>query len=241
MSELLVSAKENVARVVLNRPEKKNALRVSMMQELMKVLKSLSKEMQVVVLEGKGSFFCSGMDLNEDLNESLKVAAEMFQLLSELPIATIAKIHGGAYAGGIGLIGACDIAYSSSDAFFCLPELRRGIVPGFVFTLLKNQCLPRFLNEMILTGEPVNAFDAHRMGLINGVFELDDLENQVMLKVAGILKNAPKALLNFKKMKNKSFAHEFEDVMRWHLQMNKLKEIDEGTASFLTKRLPKWE
>lgn len=170
----LIAISPEVIRIQLNRPEKKNALSIAMMDELLGHLEGLSKTVRIVLLEGKGTFFCSGLDLEEvqRMKERCteKIAALYLKWLS-LDQITIAKIQGGAYAGGLGLVAASDLAFAEEGARFALPELKKGIIPGLVYYLLENQIPLRILHQWILTAEPISATKAEAAGLLNGVHQ----------------------------------------------------------------------
>lgn len=186
---------DEVVHIFLNRPEKKNALSLEMMGQLLEVLKSVEGA-RVVVLEGRGDFFCSGMDLEDVKKYGSKCAekmGEVFLALTALPCVTIAKVRGGAVAGGLGLVASCDMAFASEESIFALPELQKGLVPAYVSSLLKGQCQPRFLNEMVLTGDRISVEKAVQAGLINHVAENLDLV------ISKLLKNAPLPTELFKK------------------------------------------
>lgn len=243
MNELIkIQVSSDVVHVVLNRPEKKNALSLEMMMRLIDVLWSLPESTRVLVLEGNGSFFCSGMDLDDVIKygkECTEQMGEVFALLANLPCITLAKVKGGAVAGGLGLVAACDMAIASNDALFCLPELQKGLVPAFVCSLLKGQCHPRFLNEMILTGAKITAVEAEKGGVINHVVaDLDQAASEVIEK---LLKNAPEATKLFKKHFIQRDLHElFKKAYEIHAQVLATGESKEGLQAALEKRAPNW-
>lgn len=243
MNELIeVQIDQNVVHIFLNRPEKKNALSLEMMNQILSTLLTLPESTRVLVLEARGSFFCSGMDLDEVMKYGQECShrmGEVFTALVNLPCVTVAKVNGGAFAGGLGLVAACDMAFASSDAVFALPELQKGLVPVFVCSLLKGQCHPRFLNELILTGDKITAPKAESAGLINHA--VADLDQAVSEAIQKLLKNAPQATKLFKKhFMPRDLQTLFAKAYDLHSVVLATGESKEGLLASLEKRPPKW-
>lgn len=237
---IIKEEKENVVHLIFNRPEKKNALSLEMMEELIFHLNALSDHVRVVVLEGKGSYFCSGMDL-DDLErhgeKCFQIMAEVFQTIYALPVVTLTRIRGGALAGGLGLIAASDLAFANSDALFSLPEMRRGLIPVLVLELLKQQCPIRSLNELIFTGEPISAAKAAEISLINAHFSGKDLEHHCLHTISNIIKSGPHAIQTYKRSRNKI---DFSLALKAHHNLLQNEEHEEGVRAFIEKRPPHW-
>lgn len=243
MNELIeVQIDKDVVHIFLNRPDRKNALSLEMMQKLINVLSTLPKSIRVLVLEGKGSFFCSGMDLDDVIQhgkECTERMGEVFALLTSLPCITVAKVKGGAFAGGLGLVAVCDFAIATNESIFALPELQKGLVPAFIYSLLKGQCHPRFLNEMILTGNKITAIEAASAGIINHADE--DLDRSSLEIVQKLLKNSPQATNLFKKhFIQRDLQAEFKNAYDLHAQVLATGESKEGLLASQEKRMPKW-
>ena len=234
----------DVVRVILNRPDKKNALSLEMMKQLLSVLSSVPDSTRIIVVEAEGAFFCSGMDLEDVVQYGQKCTqtiGEVFTALTNLSCITIAKVRGGAFAGGLGLVAACDFAFASKEALFCLPELQKGLVPAFVCSLLKGQVHPRALNELILTGDRFTAEKMERIGVINQAVELDALDLITSETIQKILKSAPQATKLFKKhFMQKDFQVLFNKAYDLHAQVLATGESKEGLQAYLEKRMPKW-
>lgn len=233
---------KDVVHIFLNRPDRKNALSLEMMGKLIEVMSTLPESTRVLVLEGKGAFFCSGMDLDDVIQygkECTDRIGEVFNLLTSLPCITVAKVRGGAFAGGLGLIAACDLAFASDEAIFALPELQKGLVPAFVCSLLKGQCHPRILNEMILTGDKITAAEAANAGVINqAVADLDQASSEIIQK---LLKNAPQATQLFKKhFIQRDLQTAFKKAYELHSIVLATGESKEGLLASQEKRIPKW-
>lgn len=231
-----------VTEVFLDRPEKKNALSLDLIQKLTKTFQEVPKDTRVLVLRGKGDFFCAGLDLHElkasdpvFFAESVK---KLLYTLATLPCVTIAFVHGGAFAGGLGLAAACDLVIASRESLFALPELKRGVVPALVFALLKNQVPMRFLQELILVGEPITAVRAHAIGLITEVISFEETDLYLRNLIGQILKNAPEAMKAYKK--HLQCVPDFTQSLEVHKSLLGSQETIEGISSFIENRPPGW-
>lgn len=171
------SPSSNVCLIQLNRPEKRNALSIEMMQELTRELRKLSNSnFHALVITGMGISFCAGLDLSEAKNPELKLLAiqhiqELFLLLRNMQIVTVAAIEGAAMAGGGGLAVCCDFLFAANNSSMGFPEVHIGIVPALVAALLKNRVLDRDLKELLLVGEPIEAKRLYEMGLLYRVVD----------------------------------------------------------------------
>lgn len=246
MTLVLKHEQLGVVTLTLNRPEKKNALSLALMEELISTLKDLSASTRIVILEGNGPFFCSGLDLEEALVEGGKgpiLMSKVLQTLALLPAVTVAKVQGGAFAGGFGIVAACDLAIVARESLFSLPELRRGLIPALVHVLLKEQALPRFLNELILTGEPITALRAHSIGLVNEVVAFEELDEMCAHRIKQILKNSPAGTKLYKKhcMQPKDLLQKFEQALQLHQEIRESGEAEEGIRAFIERRAPSWQ
>ena len=137
---------EATAVLTLNRPQRRNALTIEMMESLCQALDGFASQRQprVVILRGAGPAFCSGLDLDEAAQAELAersalCVARAFQTVADLPLVTIAAVHGAAYAGGAGLMACCDFIVAADDLRVCFPEVRRGLVPALVAAALHSR------------------------------------------------------------------------------------------------------
>lgn len=158
--------------LTLNRPQKRNALNLTLLRALNQSLKDISKETKVVVIQANGPAFSAGLDLTEVNDETKAIpiyeeAANFFLNVYNCPLVTISKVQGPAYAGGIGLLGVCDYVLADVNATFCLPETRLGLIPALVVCILKRQMAIRHVKELCLLATPIGAERALSMGLIN--------------------------------------------------------------------------
>lgn len=240
MSLVLVDKLPNqILRITLNRPEKRNALSIALMEELLKAIDQVTEKTRLVLFEGKGEFFCAGLDLSEAENDrGSELVAAVLKSITQIPCATLAYVHGGAMAGGLGLMAACDLAIASRNSFFSLPELRRGLIPALVHQIISSQVPKKFLQELIFLGEPITAVHAHTIGLINTVITHEEKDNVIGVWIEYILKAAPNALKTYKK----NFLHSdsFDKALTLHKKVKQDQEAKEGIDAFLDKRHPYW-
>jgi len=179
---ILYSVDGAIARITLNRPGKRNALN----DELIGVLKdSLAlaaedEQVRVVLLTGAGQDFCSGADLaaldrtaDAGVLDHLATAhelADLFLAIRHHPKPIVAAVRGRAFAGGCGLATACDIILAAESAQFGYPEVKIGFIPAMVMAILRRSVSEKRAFELLVTGEPVGASEAHNIGLINRLF-----------------------------------------------------------------------
>jgi methylglutaconyl-CoA hydratase len=180
-----------IARVTLNRPEKKNALNDELISQLRQVLidAAANEAIRAIVIAGSGSDFCSGADLAALEKISKATAAEnaadaqsmleLFVLIRQLPVPVIAAVHGRALAGGCGLATSCDIVLASRTARFGYPEVKIGFVPAMVTAILRRNVTEKLAFELLTRGDEVKADEALRIGLVNRVFSEESFANEV--------------------------------------------------------------
>jgi len=237
--------------LTLNRPERRNALTIALMTELIDAMESAAadKQQRVLVLKGAGQAFCTGMDLNEvaepeKAHASAELVARTLITLSETRLITVAAVQGAAVAGGTGLMSACDFAVAAERTMLGYPEVRRGLVPGMIMTFLRRQLRERDLRELLFAGELFEADRALEIGLVNRVVPASELENETQKIVASVLQGAPGALSNTKRLLEKlwptSVRQDIEQALAFHMQARESEEAREGVAAFLEKRTPTW-
>jgi len=188
---VLYEVRDSVARITLNRPEKRNALNDRLIATLKDALRRTDRDKTVraVILAGAGSDFCAGADLmglqkiaSASVNENLEDARslmDLFLLIREVHVPVIAAAHGRALAGGCGLALACDIVLAARSARFGFPEVKIGFVPAMVMAILRRNVSEKKAFELIALGDEITAAEAEALSLINHVFEDDDFESQV--------------------------------------------------------------
>jgi len=252
---LRVERDGGVVTLTIAREEKLNALNAEVIGELRDAVRDLSADdsVGVVILTGAGEkAFVAGADIGMLVDQGVaggKDNARLGQALTQEMEASrvpfIAAINGFALGGGLELALGCDLRFASTNARMGLPEVSLGIIPGYGGT----QRLPRLIGtgpalQLILTGDPVSADEAHRVGLVNGVFEPDELLPGVA-KVAGrILSRGPEALAVAKEAVRRGTQLSLEDGLALEADLfgmiSSTDEMKEGMTAFLEKRKPSW-
>lgn len=255
-SEIIYAKKEGIARITVNRPEKRNALNMAARAQMAEALRDVEQdpEVRVLVLSGAGGkAFVAGSDLQELAARGALGMAEFASTLGqrfytrfeELPKPVIAMIDGLCLGGGLELALACDLRVASERSRFGAPEMFLGIMPGSGGT----QRLPRLIGygkakEMILTGEPIDAAEAHRIGLINRLVPPERLEEETLAVARSLMRHSPLALKWAKQAINTTQ----ETGLRVGLAFEALAEAllfttrdrEEGIRAFLEKRPPRF-
>jgi methylglutaconyl-CoA hydratase len=179
---VLYSVEGLVARITLNRPDKRNALNDALIAGLKQALKqaSVDQNIRVVVIWGAGNDFCSGADLSalqkiagasvDENAEDARSLLELFLLIRGLPLPVVAAVTGRALAGGCGLATACDLVLAAESARFGYPEVKIGFVPAMVMAILRRNVSEKRAFELITRGAEISATQAREFGLVNQVF-----------------------------------------------------------------------
>ncbi len=187
---ILYTAECGVARIVLNRPEKRNALSPELIDALKTALARAARdpEVRVVVISGAGTDFCAGADLAAldrtaeegvmDHLGSARAMAEVFLAIRHHPRPVIATVKGRALAGGCGLATVCDLILAAESAQFGYPEVKLGFIPAMVMAILRRSLSEKRAFELITTGEIITAPQAHAVGLINRVYPDNEFDAQ---------------------------------------------------------------
>lgn len=253
---LEVDDKLGSATIIMNRPEKRNALSAELVAALSGELESLrhKDEIRSVFISGEGPAFCAGADLAEiralqsasvqQNQASSHALREFFVQLYTYPKPTCAIVHGPALAGGCGLASCCDFVIATRDATFGYPEVKIGFIPAIVMVLLTHQIGERAARDLCLTGRTIDADEAHRLGLVSQVVVQADLEGAAHKLAKDLRKNAPQAMATVKRMFWRLHGMSMEDGLVWGSDMNAVarstEECKEGVAAFLEKRKPNW-
>jgi len=237
--------------VTLNRPERRNALTLELLNELNAAIKVAAEQPQerVMILRGTGAAFCTGLDLKEAADRTKAHAtAEMVVntliTLSQTRLITIAVVHGAAVAGGAGIMSACDFVIAAERAKIGYPEVRRGLVAGLVMTFLRRQVGERNMRELLLGSELIDAERAKEIGLVNRVVSQEDLMNEAQKFAESVLQGAPGALAQTKRLIEelwwRSVKEDVDLALRYHLQARESSEAREGIAAFNERRKASW-
>jgi methylglutaconyl-CoA hydratase len=244
-----------VATIMLNRPEKRNAISYELIQDLLAAFAEVQKSNALVlILTGAGKAFCSGMDLEnlkaligrtpEQSLEDSRIMAQLFRTLYDFPKPTIAGVNGAAVAGGTGLAMLCDFTLAVPEAKFGYTEVRIGFVPAIVSTFLLRQVGERIARDLLLTGRLFDAEEARRIGLVNEIVHADQLLKRANELAAQLMENSPASLLYTKRLLSTA-AHaeldaQIDAAIRQNAAIRSTPDFREGISSFLEKRKPKW-
>jgi methylglutaconyl-CoA hydratase len=244
-----------VRRIRLNRPERRNAMTPQMQTELIEALaEAAAGACRVVVLEGAGEAFCSGLDLSAlqaakdksavEHREDAERVSRLFHTLYELPKATIAAVHGAAIAGGTGLATICDFTLAVPEAKFGYTEVRIGFVPALVSAYLVLQIGEKRARDLLLTGRLFDAAEGHRLGLITEVVAPADLSARVQALALTLSANSPASIRATKKLLAAQTKAWLDAAIASSLEANaaarETADFYEGVAAFLEKRKPTW-
>jgi methylglutaconyl-CoA hydratase len=240
-----------IRTIVLNRPERRNALTLDLLNELSAAVKVASDqpEERVLILRGAGAAFCTGLDLREAADHTkahatAEMVARTLVTLSQTRLITIAAVHGAAVAGGAGIMSACDFVVAAERTKIGYPEVRRGLVAGLVMTFLRRQVGERNMRELLLGSELIDAERAKEIGLVNRVVAKDDLMNEAQKFAQSVLQAAPGALTQTKRLIEELWWRSVQDdvdlALKYHLQARESSEAREGIAAFNEKRPPTW-
>lgn len=233
----------SVTILTLNRPEKRNALNIALLEELCRLFEETEKlaGQRIAIIAGAGSIFCAGLDLKEAVASELveQSAALLARLLSALyssSLVTIAAVQGAAIAGGAGLASACDFIIAAKGTQFGYPEVRRGLVAAQVAVLLQRQLPMRKVRELLLLGESIDAEEALEIGLINCVAASEQLIDKALEIASVALKGAPQAIVETKRLltalESVPLADQLKIAMETHHRARLSSEAKEGVAAF---------
>ena len=257
MANLELTIRNRCAIVILNRPEIRNAFDDVLIANLTKTLKKLDADdsVRAVVLMGAGPAFCAGADLNwmkrmagytlKQNYADAKALAEMLKTLDRLSKPTIARVHGPAYAGGVGLVAACDIAVGTVDAEFALTEAKLGLSPATISPYVVRAMGERMAHRYFLTAEKFSAAEAYRIGLLSELCLPGELDVKINEMLGHIVSGGKAALAEIKTLIRAVSRGPIDDPMiddtaRRIAEIRVSKEGREGIASFLGKRKPAW-
>jgi methylglutaconyl-CoA hydratase len=250
-NKILFAVDAGVARITLNRPDKRNALDDEIVGEIKRALQAaaVDQRARVILLLGAGKDFCSGADLAalrqsseasiEQNLTSTRWMSELFIMMRRHPRPIIAAVHGRALAGGCGLATAADIVLASESARFGYPEVNIGFIPAMVMAILRRSVSEKRAFEMIVTGEIMAARQALEAGLINRVFADDQFEAEVTGYVARIAKGSASAISLSKNllyhMDGMSFEAAIESGVHLNAIARRTEDCRRGVDQFLKK------
>jgi methylglutaconyl-CoA hydratase len=249
--KIIYAVDQSIARITLNRPDKRNALDDQIVAEFADALRSAGrdKDVRVVLLAGAGKDFCSGADLAalqriseagvEESMASARVMGELFVEMRRHPHPIIASVRGRALAGGCGLATACDIILAAESAQFGYPEVNIGFIPAMVMAILRRSVSEKRAFELITRGEIINASVAADIGMINRVFPDKQFDAEVEAYVTQMAKKSASAVSLAKSLLYHMDGMTFPAAIEAGIQLNAITRMTEdcrrGVERFLKK------
>ena len=252
---LLLDTSGQIARLTLNRPEKRNALSPLTICELMTALDEIEKsKARVAILTGAGKAFCAGMDLetlaaiakqsaHENQEDSRKIA-KMFRRIWSFPRPLIAAVNGHALAGGCGIATLCDFTIAAPEAKFGYTEVKIGFLPAIVSVFLSRQVGEKRTRDLLLTGRLVEAAEAKEIGLVTEIVAPERLMVRAEEIAEVLIAASPSSVTRAKRLLTSAAAtgvdHDLERAILESARIRCTPDFKEGLASFLEKRKPVW-
>jgi methylglutaconyl-CoA hydratase len=246
-----------IARLTLDRPEIRNAFDDALIGKLTEALRRLDADASVraVVLAGNGTAFCAGADLNwmkrmagytyEQNLADARALAQMLKTLDRMKKPTLARVHGPAFAGGVGLVAACDIAVGTPEAKFCLSEAKLGLSPATISPYVVRAMGERMARRYFLSAEVFDANEAYRLGLLTAVSASEKLDAEIDGILGHLLQGGPQALSKIKDLirfvSGPVSDEMIDDTAARIAEIRVSPEGREGIAAFLEKRKPSWK
>ena len=246
-----------VARITLTQPEVRNAFSDEVIADITAAFLEVGArpEVRAVVLAAEGPAFCAGANLNwmrrmADYTREENVAdagklAEMLRVIYECPKPTLARVQGDVYAGGMGLVAACDMAVSVDTAHYCLSEVKLGLIPATISPYVIRAMGARASHRWFLTAERFDAAEAHRIGFVHAVVTADQLEARVAEIARALVSASPAAVKACKRLVQDVAEREIDAgliaaTVEGIADIRASEEGREGVQSFLQKRKPSW-
>jgi methylglutaconyl-CoA hydratase len=255
---LLTERRGAVGVITLNRPEIRNAFDDALIASITGALKEMDadKSVRAVLLAGNGPAFCAGADLNwmkrmagygyEQNLADARALAQMLKTLDRLSKPTVARVHGPAFAGGTGLVAACDIAIGSPAAIFALTEVKIGLSPATISPYVIRAIGERAARRYFLTGERFGADEAHRLGMLSMVSASEKLDAEIEKILEHLVQGGPEAHRKIKDLISTVSRGGpvsdalIDDTAQRIAEIRVSPEGRDGIASFLEKRKPGW-
>ncbi len=248
---ILTKFEAPICRITLNRPERRNALGLEMMQEVLAALRSVPDAAQVVILEAAGPAFSAGHDLGEMIDRPAEfydtlftVCTDMMEAIHQIPQPVIAKVQGVATAAGCQLVASCDLAVASEEAWFATPGVKIGLFCSTPMVPVARAVGRKRAMQMLLTGDPVPAATALEWGLVNEVVPADRLEEAVMALAGKITQFSADTIGIGKRAfyaQAELHEHDAYGVTKPVMAANAATaDAQEGMSAFLEKRPARW-
>lgn len=245
-----------ITRITLNHPEVHNAFNETLIAELTEAFESLREDeaTRVVILQGEGKSFCAGADLNwmgkmvnysvtENL-EDARALSRMFEVIDLCPKPVVGRIHGAAMGGGAGLVAVCDIAVATPEARFAFSEVKLGLIPAVITPYVVRKIGYGHARALFISGERFDAETALRIGLVQRVVAMEQLDSEINAVVENLLQNGPNAIAAAKMLLHAALVLPADELRS--LTVARIAELrvsdegQEGIRAFLEKRKPKF-
>ncbi|MGH9317496.1 MAG: enoyl-CoA hydratase-related protein [Thermoanaerobaculia bacterium] len=255
-TRLRLERDDAVARVILNRPEVRNAFDDVLIEELTRAFRTVAADpgIRVVVLSGEGASFCAGADVawmrkagtySRKKNEAdARRMARMLRTIDLCPKPVVARVHGHAIGGGVGLIAAADVAIAAEGTVFALAEVKLGILPSVISPYVLRAIGPRQARDLFLTGDRFDAAHALRIGLVHRVVPPNELDAACQRKIDSLLTSGPQAVSIAKRLIELIAGKKPDQAMpltvRTIAARRSSAEAREGLTAFLEKRPARW-
>jgi methylglutaconyl-CoA hydratase len=252
-SKILYEVSNGIARITLNRPEKRNALDGEMVGELKAAFSTSAADAgcRVVLLAGAGADFCSGADLANlektaqnsvmDNVADARFTADLFLAMRNHPRPVVVAVQGRSLAGGCGIATACDIILAAQSAQFGYPEVSIGFVPAMVMAILRRSVSEKAAFELVVTGETVSAARAHELGLVHRVFADEEFLAEVESYVAKLAAKSASAVMLSKRLLYNMDSMSFEAALQAGVEINAIarqtEDCRKGVEKFLKKKV----
>ncbi|HEX4006006.1 MAG TPA: enoyl-CoA hydratase-related protein [Acidobacteriaceae bacterium] len=261
-STLSLHSDAGIHTILLNRPDKRNALTPQLISDLTQALEAAAanRHCQVVIVSGAGSSFCAGLDLEHLRAMSAGAASDphfaatcradaeniavLLRTLYTLPKPTIAAVNGPAIAGGMGIATLCDFTLAVPEAKFGYTEVRIGFVPAIVSAFLRTQIGDKQCRDLVLTGRLIDAAEAASLGLVTRIVREPELMREARALAHRLSRNSPAAMEATKRLltryTDRFLPDDIEAAILTNVQSRTTEDFREGIRAFLEKREPEW-
>lgn len=255
-NDLLLRADANgICTLTLNRPAQRNALSIALMEAISAELDQIKtdSEVRVVIITGTSPSFCSGHDLKElrgdpsraHVEKTFRLCSAMMQRIIALPQPVIAAVHGIATAAGCQLVATCDLAVAAEEAHFATPGVNIGLFCSTPMVALSRAVPRKQAMEMLLTGDPINAATALRLGLVNRLAPTPQVMEEALALAAEIIAKSPFTLKigkeAFYRQAELGLAEAYDHASQVMTENMMALDAQEGIDAFLAKRKPEWK
>ena len=248
---------QGIALIWMNRPKMRNALDNLVIAELTDAFSAAIEDdgVRAIVLAGRGKAFCAGADLNwlktaremtpDEAREDSIGLARLMRLIYESPKPTVARVQGAAYAGGMGLVAACDITVAAHEAKFCLSEVKLGLIASMIGPYVIKAMGEARARRFFLTAEAFDAAEAYRIGFVHELAPADELDATVNAMLGHLVMASPNAMSETKQLIRDVVGRPIDDELTRDTasrlaRVRASDDAQEGISAFFEKRKPRW-